>query len=161
MDRGVIAAARELLVARQFPGVIAVCSDALDDEPECTELLLIRARAHVALRRDLDAQADLRDVIRIDPGCGLAYRLLGELAARRDENESAAIFFREAVRLDPNDDEAADWLLVVLIHHQRESGWRAAPARQPSSTNDPPIRSAVVRAPTCAPRANRAQRRSE
>jgi hypothetical protein len=90
-----------------------MCSDALEDEPECVPLMIIRARAHIALRRDLDAQADLRDIIRLDPQCGIAYRLLGELAARRDENESAAIFFREAVRLDPDDHEAADWLLVI------------------------------------------------
>ena len=76
-------------------------------------LLLLRARAHIALRRDLDAQADLRDIIRLDPQCGIAYRLLGELAARRDENESAAIFFREALRLDPDDREATDWLAIV------------------------------------------------
>src|SRR5436190_5297861 len=69
----------------------------------------------MALRRDLDAQADLRDVIRLDPGAGIAYRLLGELAARRDENESAAIFFREALRLDPDDSEAETWLAVVSI----------------------------------------------
>lgn len=90
-----------------------MCSDALEDEPECVPLLVMRARAHIALRRDLDAQADLRDIIRLEPQCALAYRLLGELAARRDENESAAIFFRETIRLDPTDREAADWLLVV------------------------------------------------
>src|SRR5205814_1948850 len=96
-----------------YPGVIAVVSDALDAEPDCVPLLLVRARAHIALRRDLDAQADLRDIIRLEPQCGVAYRLLGELAARRDENESAAIFFREALRLAPDDNEAADWLAIV------------------------------------------------
>lgn len=90
-----------------------MCSDALEDEPECLPLILIRARAQIALRRDLEAQADLRDLIRLDPQCGMAYRLLGELAARRDENESAASFFREALRLDPDDREANDWLLIV------------------------------------------------
>ena len=90
-----------------------MCSDALDDEPECVPLLLIRARARMALRRDLDAQADLRDVIRLDPRCGIAYRLLGELAARQDENAAAAAFLREALRLDPDDHEAHDWLMVV------------------------------------------------
>ena len=90
-----------------------MCSDALEDEPECVPLLVIRARARMALRRDLDAQADLRDVIRLDPGLGLAFRLLGELASRRDENESAAVFFREALRLDPDDREAHDWLMIV------------------------------------------------
>jgi tetratricopeptide (TPR) repeat protein len=113
VDRGVLAAATELFEARQYPGVIAMCEDALDAEPECVPLLLMRARAHIALRRDLEAQADLRDIIRLDPQCALAYRLLGELAARRDENESAAIFFREALRLDPGDREATDWLQIV------------------------------------------------
>lgn len=113
MDRGVIAAATELFEARHYPGVVATCSDALDDEPDCVPLRMLRARALLALRRDLEAQQDLRGLIRIDPRCGLAYRLLGELAARRDEHESAAIFFREALRLDPEDREAADWLMVV------------------------------------------------
>ena len=112
VDRGVIATASELFEARHYPGVVALVSDALEEEPECVALLLVRARSHIALRRDLDAQADLRDIIRLEPQCSLAYRLLGELAARRDENESAAIFFREALRLDPEDREAADWLMI-------------------------------------------------
>ena len=113
MDRGVIATANELFEARHYPGVVAMCSDALDDEPECVPLLIVRARAHIALRRDLEAQADLRDIIRLDPQCSLAYRLLGQLAARRGEHDSAAIFFREALRLTPDDREAADWLRIV------------------------------------------------
>lgn len=113
VDRAVIATASELYEARHYPGVVAITSDALEDEPECVPLLLIRARAHIALRRDLDAQADLRDIIRLDPNCAMAFRLLGELAARRDENHSAATFFREALRLDPRDQEARDWLQIV------------------------------------------------
>lgn len=113
VDRGVIATAAELFEARHYPSVVAMVTDALEDEPECVELLLIRARAHIALRRDLDAQGDLRDVIRLDARCALAFRLLGELAARRDENQSAATFFREALRLDPHDQEARDWLQIV------------------------------------------------
>ena len=108
-----MATAAELFEARHFPGVVALVSDALDAAPDCVPLLLLRARAHIALRRDLDAQADLREIIRHDPQCSVAYRLLGELAARRDHNESAAIFFREALRLDPGDREAADWLQIV------------------------------------------------
>ena len=113
MDRGVIATAEELFGARHYPSVVALATDALEHEPTCSPLLVLRARAHIALRRDGDAQADLRDIIRLDPQCGIAYRLLGELAARRDENESAGIFFREAVRLDPEDREAREWLQIV------------------------------------------------
>ena len=108
-----IATATELFSARHFSGVVAVCSDALDEEPEHLGLLMLRARAHIALRRDLLAQADLRDLIRIDPTCALAYRLLGELSARRDQHESAAIFFRESLRLEPGDRATMDWLSIV------------------------------------------------
>ena len=107
------ATATELFEARHFPGVVAMVTDALETEPDCVPLLLIRARAHIALRRDLEAQADLRDIIRLDPQCGAAFRYLGILAARRDEHDSAAIFFREALRLDPCDDSAAEWLAIV------------------------------------------------
>jgi tetratricopeptide (TPR) repeat protein len=108
-----LATANELFEARHYPGVVALVDDALEAEPEHVPLLLLRARAHFALRRDLEAQADLRDIIRLDPQCGSAYRMLGELAARRDEYESAGIFFREAVRLDPDDEAASDWLAIV------------------------------------------------
>ena len=118
-----MATASELFEARHFPGVVALVTDALDADPGSARLggarlqriplLLLRARAHIALRRDLEAQTDLREIIRLDPQCSVAYRLIGELAARRDENESAAIFFREALRLDPGDHEASDWLLIV------------------------------------------------
>ena len=113
MDRGVISTANELFEARHYPSVVAVVTDALEGEPEHVPLLLLRARAHIALRRDLEAQADLRDIIRLDPQCSAAFRLLGTLAARRDEHDSAAIFFREALRLDPSDREASDWLAIV------------------------------------------------
>lgn len=112
MDRGVIATATELFEARHFPGVIAMCSDALDGEPSCVPLLLIRARARLALRQDADAQIDLREIARLDPTCGLAFRLLGEIASRRSDRDAAAVFFRVALRIDPSDRDASNWLRV-------------------------------------------------
>jgi len=108
-----MATASELFEARHFPDVVVLVDEALEDAPDSVPLLLLRAKASIALRRDLEAQADLREIIRLDPQCSVAYRLIGELAARRDENESAAIFFREALRLDPDDQEAQDWLQIV------------------------------------------------
>ncbi|HEY0251598.1 MAG TPA: tetratricopeptide repeat protein [Kofleriaceae bacterium] len=130
MDRAVLATARELFEARHYPGVVALIDDALEAEPEHVPLLLLRARARFALHRDLEAQADLRDVIRLDPQCPTAYRLLGELAARRSEYESAAIFFREALRLDDTDETSRDWLAIVT------STLRPA-ARFPRGTSPP------------------------
>lgn len=131
-----LATARELFECRHFPSVVAACTEALRSEPACVPLILLRAQAHVAMRRELDAQADLRAVIRLEPRCGLAYRLLGELAARRDEHESAAIFFREALRLDPGDHEAMDWLQVVAGRSDRlrpAAGAKQLPAPAPAA----------------------------
>jgi len=78
----VIVAAAALFAANQFPAAVAMCSNALQHEPACVALLMIRARARISLRRHLDAQADLREVVRIDPDCEVAYHLLGEIAAQ-------------------------------------------------------------------------------
>ena len=154
MDRGVIATAVELFDARHFPGVVAMCNDALESEPECVELMVIRARAHIALRRDLDAQADLRDIIRLDPQCSVAYRLLGELAARRDENESAAIFFREAIRLNPDDPEARDWLAIVDVSLRPSAPARKHPTPT-AAARFPVTRAPVERGRTASEQPNR------
>jgi len=148
VDRGVIATATELFEARHYPSVIALITDALDDEPDQVPLLLLRARARIALRRDFDAQHDLRDIIRVDPQCALAYRLLGELAARRDENESAAIFFREALRLDPGDREAQEWLAIVEISARPAAAAYKLPAPAAAAGRFPSARGPIQRAST-------------
>ena len=148
MDQAVVATAEELLQARHYPSVVAVATDALDEEPEHVPMLLLRARAHIALRRDLDAQADLRDIIRLEPQCPVAYRLLGELAARRDEYESAAIFFREALRLDPDDREAADWLRIVDPPSRPAAAAQKLPAPAAAAGRFPPARGPIQRPQT-------------
>jgi tetratricopeptide (TPR) repeat protein len=161
VDQAVLATARELFDARHYPSVIALVSDALDGSPEApghVPLLLLRARAQVALRRDLDAQADLRDIIRIEPQCAYAYRLLGELAARRDEHESAAIFFREALRLDPGDLEAIDWLRVVARSSRPAAAAQHNPAPVAAAGRFPsPPRFANGTRPPDEPEAHRGQ----
>lgn len=152
MEHAVLATASELYEARHYPGVVALVSDALDEEPDCVPLLLVRARAHIGLRRDLDAQADLRDIIRLDPQCGIAYRLLGELAARRDENESAAIFFREALRLDPTDREASDWLAIVESSVRPAAVANKLPAPAAAAGRFPSARGEFERGRTAQPR---------
>lgn len=113
----IVAAARELYAARQYAGVVAVCGEAVAELPAgdraVIALRLLAARCLLALRRDADAQAEIRACLQLEPQCGPAYRMLGELAARADELASAKIFLREAVRLGPDDDEAREWLGIV------------------------------------------------
>ena len=147
--------AHELFDARHYPSVVAVVSSALEREPEHVPLLLLRARSYIALRRDLEAQTDLRDIIRVDPQCSAAFRLLGTLAARRDEHDSAAIFFREALRLDPQDREAAEWLAIVdqprPVRPRASSPRPTMPLRAPSEPRAEPLASRFARG-TVTPR---------
>src|SRR5262249_56456612 len=107
--------------------------EAWDHEPEVHHVLLFRARPNADLGRDLEAQPDLRDAIRLHPQCSLAYRLLGELAARCNENGSAAQFFREALRLNPDDREANDWLMIVDASSRPAAGAAKLPAPAPAA----------------------------
>src|SRR5688500_16898449 len=52
----VLRAALELYRARQYPGVAAVCLEAIETQPDNLYLRLLRARALLALRNDQEAQ---------------------------------------------------------------------------------------------------------
>ena len=133
----IVAAARELFAARQYAGVVAVCGDAVAEldagDRAVIALRLLAARSLLALRRDADAQAEIRACLQVEPQCGPAYRLLGELAARADELTSAKIFLREALRLAPDDDEAREWLTIV-----EHLGRPPAPPPRPRARADRP-----------------------
>lgn len=90
-----------------------MATEALEAYPADVEMRLLRARALLALRRDDDAQADLRDCLRRESSCAIAYRLLGEMCFRRDDFYSASVFLTEAVRLRPADVDTRDLLAVV------------------------------------------------
>lgn len=121
-------AALELFAARSYPGVVAVCDGALDDDPDNLHLRLLRARALLALRRDADAQLELSACLQREPRNPDAYRLLGELALRRDELKSAEIFARESLRLDPHNQDTAELLDIVLSLFQPTAAVEKLPA---------------------------------
>jgi tetratricopeptide (TPR) repeat protein len=118
----VLRAAHQLFRARQYPAAAAVCGEAIDNDPDNLYLRLLRARALLALRNDGEAQQELAECVRREPRCAEAYRLLGELGVRRDEAESAAVFLREALRLDPGHAEAEEWLGLAdaMIRRKRQ-----------------------------------------
>ncbi len=139
----VLRAALELFRARQYPGVVVVCGEAIDADPDNLHLRLLRARALLALRNDGEAQSDLAECIHRNPACAMAYRYLGELGVRRDEPDSAAVFLREALRLDPDDIHAQEWLRIAENMQGRA---RAAlrPVRSATAAEKLPAAAAVV-----------------
>lgn len=106
-------AAAELLEQGHYPSVVAVCSAVLADEPDNVPVRLMLARALIWLRDDALATRHLGEALELDPLSGVAFQLLGEIAMQREELASARIYFREALRLDPDNREARSWLDVV------------------------------------------------
>ena len=138
----ILRAALELFQCRNYSGVVAVCADAVESNPEQMELRLLLARALLALRRDVEAQRELSRCLHDNPRCSSAYLLLGELAMRRDELKSAEIFFREALRLDPSNHQALELLDIILAMHQPTGAVEKLPAATapvgcPSYRRDP------------------------
>lgn len=144
--------AAELFRARQYPAVVATCSDAIADDPIDVPLRVLLARALMALRRDGDAQRELRACLQIDPRCPQAYRLLGELALRRDELESARMFLKEALRIDGADRDAEDLLGIVESLNQPTAAVEKLPAATAAvgCTSSPKPRRAPTRPPRLA-----------
>lgn len=124
----VLRAALELFQCRNYSGVVAVCADAVESDPDNIELRLLLARALLALRRDVEAQQELSRCLQDNPRCPDAYLLLGELAMRRDELKSAEIFFRETMRLDPSNRDASELLDIILAMHQPTGAVEKLPA---------------------------------
>ncbi len=109
-----VRAATELCRCQSFSGAAAFCASSLETNPDNIALRLLYAQALLALRQDTEAQKQLQQCLRAKPRCAQAYRMLGELALRRDELKSAEIFFREALRLEPADKNTELLLDVVL-----------------------------------------------
>ncbi len=74
---------------------------------------ILLARALIALRRDEEAHRELSQCLRHQPRCAEAYQLLGHVSVLRDEFDSAAIFLRECLRLNPHDAAAQDLLDIL------------------------------------------------
>jgi tetratricopeptide (TPR) repeat protein len=84
---------------------LALLDDGLGRLPERTELLLARARVYGQQRQHAEAEADLRQVLRLHPSHGPAYFELGLVLVRRGRAADAAEAFSRAIAFGP---ESAD-----------------------------------------------------
>lgn len=121
-----------------------MCRRELSTRPGAIEVRLVFGRALMALHRDDEAETEMNEVIRRSPRCAEAYRVLGELAFRRDQHQRAAEYLGEAVRLAPTDVAS-----MVLLDIVREVG-----ARQTETVQETPA-AAAAKLPAAAAAARR------
>ena len=105
----------ELFRERHHPGVVAVCTAAIEqeDQGDHVPLRLLLAHSLMALRRNKEAHEQLSICLRKQPRCAEAYRLLGHISLLNDQLESSRIFLRTARRIDPRDTRSTELLDIV------------------------------------------------
>lgn len=80
---------------------IRLYTTAITAEPRLFQAYYQRAIALIALRREPDAEADLKRVIELEPGFARAHRALGQIWLDRGKTDDAKRALARAVELDP------------------------------------------------------------
>ena len=109
----------QMLAEAERPGdAMAVLAAGLDQFPDNTRLLYLRALIAVELDRIEQAESDLRTVLASEPGNAAALNALGyTLADRTDRFEEAERLIRQAYQLEPEDPAIIDsmgWIAYRL-----------------------------------------------
>jgi tetratricopeptide (TPR) repeat protein len=76
--------------------------------------------AHFHLKDDREAERMLQRALELEPRLKMAYQVLGELAQRRDDLESAATNWEKALEIDPSDGALRAKLERIRKEHRTE-----------------------------------------
>jgi len=72
------------------------------------------------LREDRDAERELTRAAQLDPRQAVSYQILGELYYRKDDLETAALYWQKAVDLDPSSSALLARLERIKKEHRTE-----------------------------------------
>jgi len=128
MQVGLAARAEALVNGRRYEEAVSMCRRDLAVHPTDLELRLVLGRALMALHRDVEAESEMQECLRRSPRSAEAYRMLGELAFRRDRHSVAAEYLGEAARLQPDDMSSLVLLEIVREVGSRTKGHQKTPA---------------------------------
>jgi Flp pilus assembly protein TadD len=98
-----IAIAEELAGRGDWEAAFRAADTLARDDPSSTRARLLRARALRHRRMNVEAEADLRRVLELDPGSAAAHAELGVICELGRRPEEALLHHREAHRLAPGD----------------------------------------------------------
>lgn len=106
--------------AKDYRGVLAVLSKALERMPDAADLLYDRAMAAEKLDQLDLLESDLRRLIQLKPDFAHAYNALGyTLADRTTRIEEALVLLEKAIQLEPDDPFIQDSMGWALFKSKR------------------------------------------
>ncbi len=80
-----------------------VLSDTLGRYPSVSELYLLRGLTYRQLRKNEEAESDLRTCLTLSPTTAAALAILADICRENNQLEKAADFVRQAAQLNPDD----------------------------------------------------------
>ncbi|MEM1418383.1 MAG: tetratricopeptide repeat protein, partial [Myxococcota bacterium] len=101
-----VAQAKAELREGRAPEAVKICRSALLAQPDASRLRLLLGQALVAAGRYAEVRMEMATLLRRDPEFPPAFRVRGEAFLREGRTTEALESLQEALRLDPNDEEA-------------------------------------------------------
>jgi tetratricopeptide (TPR) repeat protein len=102
------------LERRRWEQALAAAEHGLELDPEHVDCLNVRATALRQLGRPDEAEAATLGALELDPESSFSHATAGWNFVQRGDYERAATHFREALRLEPDNEMAREGILAVL-----------------------------------------------
>ncbi len=104
------ARAKQLVSERKYQDAVRACRRLLLSRPDHVDVRVLLGQALLALGRHDEVRIEMQALLKRSPLVAPAHRLLGEAFLRARQTDNAAASLKEALRLDPEDDEARELL---------------------------------------------------
>ena len=104
------ARAKQLVSERKYQDAVRACRRLLLSRPDHVDVRVLLGQALLALGRHDEVRIEMQALLKRAPLVAPAHRLLGEAFLRARQTDNAASALKEALRLDPEDDEARELL---------------------------------------------------
>ncbi|MCA9611692.1 MAG: tetratricopeptide repeat protein, partial [Myxococcales bacterium] len=104
------ARAKQLVSERKYQDAVRACRRLLLSKPDHVDVRVLLGQALLALGRHDEVRIEMQALLKKAPLVAPAHRLLGEAYLRARQSDNAASALREALRLDPEDEEARELL---------------------------------------------------
>lgn len=105
----------------KFPEALKHYTEAIKRNPDDAKLYSNRAACYVKLLELQLALRDCDDCIRLDPKFIKGYLRKGQVLMAMKEEAKAAVAYRKALELDPNNEEATDGLSRAQAGHSGDN----------------------------------------
>lgn len=103
---------------QQFECAADTFREALKKDPKSAQLHYLNGLALLALRRTDQAQTEVEESARLDPGVIKPHLLLASIYEEQGEKQSAEDQWHSALRIDPNSEPALEGLSTALLGRQ-------------------------------------------